>query len=56
MDTSVYKFEVKNVNQIIKKTVKNERVRGYIEITKVDDSNNPIKGVKFDILDSNHKK
>ena len=56
MDTSVYKFEVKNINQIIKKTVKNERVRGYIEITKVDDSNNPIKGVKFDILDSNHKK
>ena len=56
MDTSVYKFEVKNVNQIIKKTVKNERVRGYIEITKVDDSNSPIKDVKFDILDSNHKK
>ena len=56
MDTSVYKFEVKNVNQIIKKTVKNERVRGYIEITKVDDNNSPIKGVKFEILDSNHKK
>ena len=56
MDSDVYKFEVKNVNQIIKKTVKNERVRGFIEITKVDDSNNPIKGVKFEILDANHKK
>ncbi len=55
MDSDIYKFEVKNVNQMIKKIVKNERVRGFIEITKVDDSNEPIKGVKFDILDKDHK-
>ena len=51
MDKDVYKFEVKNVNQLIKKTVKNERVRGFIEITKVDDTKQPIE-----ILDANHKK
>src|SRR5574344_1417103 len=56
MDNDIYKFEVKNVNQVIKKTVKNERVKGYLEITKVDDSKNPIKGVKFEVYDANHNK
>jgi len=52
MDTDEYSFEIKGT-QTIKRTVKNERVKGYIEITKVDEENTPIKGVKFEILDSN---
>lgn len=56
MDNTEYEFEIKNVGQLVKRTVTNSRYRGSLEIIKVDENNTPIKGVKFEILNSEHKK
>ena len=55
MDGSEHEFKLVNCAEVIKKTVVNEKVKGSLEIIKVDDDNNPIEGVKFEILDSNKK-
>ena len=53
VDSTEYEFKVTSAGQVIEKTVVNKLARGHIEILKVDDSNAPIEGVKFNILDSN---
>ncbi len=55
MDTKEYSFEVTETNKAIEKTVVNKLSKGGLKIIKVDDSENPIAGVKFEILDENKK-
>ena len=51
IDNTKYKFTVADDLVVIKMV--NKYVKGKLEITKVDNDNNPIEGVKFDILNSN---
>ena len=53
MDTKEYEFRISSANQVITKTVVNQIINGRLEITKVNNENEPIEGVKFEILDSN---
>ncbi len=53
MDTNEYEFKIESTGQIITKTVVNKVAKGKLEIHKVDNTNTPIAGVKFNILDSN---
>lgn len=51
MDTGVYEFKLETNGQVLRVDVENEKVRGSLKITKVDDKDTPIANVKFDILD-----
>lgn len=51
MDDTVYRFKVDQENRTFYQTVTNESYKGSIIITKKDNKDQPIKGVKFDILD-----
>ena len=55
IDTNKYEFKIESNNQVIRKDIVNEKVKGSLKIVKVDEENKPIAGVKFDILDSNKK-
>ncbi|MEG0511015.1 MAG: SpaA isopeptide-forming pilin-related protein, partial [Clostridia bacterium] len=53
LDEKEYPFEIQNTNEVITKNIVNKKIKGSIEIIKVDDSKNPVAGVKFEILDKN---
>ncbi len=52
IDTKMYKFTVENDGQIVEFNVVNNIIQGKLKISKTDVKNNPIAGVKFDILNS----
>ena len=53
-DEEIFEFQINENNEVVKREVINYRVRGVLKIFKVDENNTPIKGVEFEILDSNH--
>ena len=53
IDSNIYEFKLESNNQIVRKDIVNERINGKIKITKVDEEEKVIAGVKFNILDSN---
>ncbi|WP_170075181.1 SpaA isopeptide-forming pilin-related protein [Paraclostridium dentum] len=57
IDSKMYPFEIKDNNQVIRKTVSNDKVIGKIEITKTDskDSKKVLANTEFTIFDSNKK-
>ncbi|MBO5477096.1 MAG: Cys-Gln thioester bond-forming surface protein [Clostridia bacterium] len=55
MDTEEHTFVLTDNGQIIKKTVVNELKQGKLKIIKVDENNEPLAGVKFEILDLDEK-
>lgn len=55
MDSKEYAFNIETNNQVIEKVVTNKPVEGSLKILKVDESGKAIKGIKFQILDSNKK-
>ncbi|MCE9677575.1 hypothetical protein LPC27_17655, partial [Paraclostridium bifermentans] len=52
-----YPFEIKDNNQVVSKTVSDDKIIGKIEITKVDakDSKKVLANTEFTIFDSNKK-
>ena len=55
VDSTMKEFKITEENKIAKETVTNKKIRGTLEITKLDDSRVAIEGVKFNIL-ANDKK
>ncbi|OSB12594.1 hypothetical protein B2H97_05740, partial [Paraclostridium bifermentans] len=57
LDSKMYPFEIKDNNQVISKTVSDDKIIGKIEITKVDskDSKKVLANTEFTIFDSNKK-
>ena len=55
VDSTMKEFKITEENKIAKVTVTNKKIRGTLEITKLDDSRVAIEGVKFNIL-ANDKK
>ena len=53
IDNGVYEFKLETKDQIVRKDIVNEKVKGSLKITKVDDEDNVIAGVKFNVLDEN---
>ena len=51
IDSNEYSFDLNENNEIVKKTVENEKVLGRLQILKLDkDTKQPLEGVKFQIL------
>ncbi len=55
MDTDSHDFKLTDNGQVITKTVVNKIKEGKLHIIKVDESEKPVAGVKFEILDLNEK-
>ena len=55
IDKELHEFYITENEQVIHKTVVNELIEGKLKIIKVDESDSPIAGVKFNILDKNNK-
>ena len=57
IDSKMYPFEIKDNNQVISKTVLDDKIIGKIEITKTDskDSKKVLANTEFTIFDSNKK-
>ena len=55
VDSTMKEFKITEENKIAKVTVTNKKIRGTLEITKLDDSRLAIEGVKFNILASDKK-
>ena len=55
VDSTMKEFKITEENKIAKETVTNKKIRGTLEITKLDDSRVVIERVKFNIL-ANDKK
>ena len=55
VDSTMKEFKITEENKIAKVTVTNKKIRGTLEITKLDDSRVAIEGVKFNILASDKK-
>ena len=55
VDSTMKEFKITEENKIAKETVTNKKIRGTLEITKLDDSRVAIEGVKFNILASDKK-
>ena len=53
IDNGVYEFKLETKDQIVRKDIVNEKVKGSLKITKVDDEDKVIAGVKFNVLDEN---
>lgn len=56
LDRTERKFTINDYNQTVTQNITNELVNGSLKITKVDGDNEPLSGVKFNILDSNKKR
>lgn len=56
MDEEEHVFVLTENNQVIRKTVVNKVKEGKLKIIKVDENNEPLAGVTFEILDLNMKK
>lgn len=56
MDTNVYDFSITDNNDVVSKTVTNEKIVGNLEILKVSDEENILlKDAEFEVYDSNKK-
>ena len=55
IDSGVYEFKVETQDQIVRKDIVNEKIKGSLKITKVSDDDRAIANVKFNILDENKK-
>ncbi len=55
LNTERLYFEIKKDGEIVKSTMKNEKIKSKLVIHKVDENNNPLSGVKFGIFDMNGK-
>ncbi|WP_460411696.1 MSCRAMM family protein, partial [Paraclostridium bifermentans] len=57
IDNKMYSFEIKDNNQVISRTVSDDKIKGKIEITKTDskDSKKVLANTEFTIFDSNKK-
>lgn len=53
IDNGVYEFKLETKDQIVRKDIVNEKVKGSLKITKVNDDDRAIANVKFNILDEN---
>ena len=53
IDSGVYEFKVETQDQIVRKDIVNEKIKGSLKITKVSDDDKAITNVKFNILDEN---
>ena len=53
MNSEEKKFVIEKENQVIELTEKNNLIQRKLKIIKVDESNTPIMGATFEILDSN---
>jgi len=53
MDKTLYAFDITKTNTAVVKTITNEKVKGSLKIVKIDENQNPLAGVKFQILDAN---
>ncbi|MEG2712411.1 MAG: SpaA isopeptide-forming pilin-related protein, partial [Clostridia bacterium] len=53
LDSTVRDFSLESNNQVVIKNVVNNRAKGQLKITKVDDLGAKLSGVKFEILDAN---
>ncbi len=53
IDPGVYEFKIETKDQIVRKDIVNEKVKGSLKITKVNDDDRAIANVKFNILDAN---
>lgn len=51
MDTEEHEFVLNENNQVVQKVVVNEIQHGKLRIIKVDENNEPLAGVTFEILD-----
>ena len=54
IDNGVYEFKIDTQDQVVRKDIVNEKISGKLKITKVNEDNEVIQGVKFEIL--NEKK
>ena len=55
IDINKYEFKFTEQNEVITKEVVNELIEGKLKIIKVDENNEPLQGVKFNILDLDKK-
>ncbi|GKZ08612.1 hypothetical protein ANS015_34950 [Paraclostridium bifermentans] len=57
IDNEMYAFEIKDNNQVINKTVSDDKIIGKIEITKIDskDAKKFLPGTEFTVFDKNGK-
>ena len=55
MDTTAHEFILNENNQVITKEVVNKVKEGKLKIIKVDENDEPLQGVKFNIYDENMK-
>ncbi len=53
MDPTPQSFKLQKDGEVITLNFVNEKIKGSLKITKVDDTDKPIKDVKFQILDEN---
>lgn len=53
IDNDVYEFKLETKDQIVRKDIVNEKIKGSLKITKVNDDDKAIANVKFNILDAN---
>ena len=53
MDSNKYEFKIESKDQIVRKDIVNEKIKGILKITKVNEENKVIENAKFEILDSN---
>ena len=53
IDSGVYEFKIETQDQIVRKDIVNEKIKGSLKITKVSDDDKAIANVKFNILDEN---
>ena len=51
IDTNKYEFALTENNQVIQKTIVNKIKEGKLKIIKVDENNEPLEGVTFNIYD-----
>lgn len=56
LDATEHKFTINKANQVVTLPLKNDTVKGSLKITKYDEFNNLLSGVKFEVYDQNSKK
>ena len=54
IDREKHEFKIEENNQVIRKDIVNEKIKGQLKVTKVDNNNEVIANAKFEIIDSNN--
>lgn len=54
-DPNTYTFKIETLNEVVEHTITNKKIYGSLTIQKVDENDNPIADVKFEILDKDGK-